>query len=136
MIDPKAHGPSLRRHSHVKLAAWVLLRVGTRQVEIHVGVIGSFVFRESNIAIDAREILTGTSADAKFWIQLLCRRRKRIEQSAKRCDNELLVSLSILVHPHLGIIFSEIAKEPKCFGVKNGLFNRHWISFLPKPLKA
>src|SRR5215469_5495925 len=46
-------------------------------------------------------------------MQFVHGRRKGVEQLSKWIDNVLFVAATVRVHPQFGIIFLQIAKEPK-----------------------
>lgn len=126
VIHPEADGHCLRRYSDVKLPGGPALCLETREKQIHLRSIRSFIVCKSNIAIDARETLAGAAANAEFGMQLSNSRRERVEQPAKRHDNVLFVPVTILVHPCLGIILPKVTKESKCLRAKNRFFCPHF----------
>ena len=124
-VNAEARGGSIVGDADVELSARAGTGIEMREKEIHVGVVGSLVVSEANVAIDAREIFSGAASEAKSRMQFLRGGHERVEQFAKRRDNVLFVAQAVLVHPGLAVVAREFTKELECFRGEDAFLRGH-----------
>lgn len=67
-VNAQTNGGSIVGNADVELSARAGTRVQMREEEVHVGVVRALVVGEANVAIDAREIFSGATGEAEFWM--------------------------------------------------------------------
>ena len=117
-IDSEAAGDGFGRECDVDLSAF---GISLFEEQVHLRAIGRLVAGESDIAVDAREILAHAAAGFKVRIEFLRGWRETVKQRAERFDDAGLVAFAVRVHPGLVIVAREFAKEAHGFDGKNRL---------------
>jgi len=90
-----------------------------------VGFVRSFVAGETDVAIDAREIIAGPSGDQDFRIELHHMGRELFQKIAEWLNDLRAISLAIRFHPGRIVVAAELAEEFECLGGQAFYFPCH-----------
>ena len=93
--------------------------------------VGRFVSRKANVAVDTGKIYPGPAGDVKAIVQAEDRGSKLFEEAAKRLHDGGLVALAVGVHPDFLVVLPEIAKEAESLLGNNGTRGRHGVTSGP-----
>lgn len=131
-IEAIACGHDIFGNTDVQLAHLAVAGRGQLKLQIHLGLVGSLVFSEANVAINAGKIGASPAADIEILIQAEDGWGKFFQQPSKRLHDTLLVAFAVFVHPRLAVVLSEFAKKLKGLFSKNeGVCGGHRVTSLP-----